>query len=352
MPQSRKRTILPPGPVMVDVAGTGLSAHEKRRLRHPLVGGVILFARNFESRAQLQKLCGDIHALRDEPLLIAVDHEGGRVQRFRSDGFTPLPAMGRLGELWMRDALRALRLASETGYVLGAELRACGVDLSFTPVLDLDYGVSSVIGDRAFHSDARVVAVLARALVQGLALAGMAACGKHFPGHGAVQADSHHEIPVDSRGLEEILAEDAAPYDWLGDMVLPSVMPAHVIYPQVDPQPAGFSRYWIQSVLRERLAYDGVVFSDDLTMQGATVAGDILARAEAALGAGCDMVLVCNRPDLADELLQRLRIEPQAASIARLRRLMPRVAAPGWDELQANERYQYARRLQSEIVSG
>jgi beta-N-acetylhexosaminidase len=337
---------------MVDVAGAGLTAHEKRRLRHPLVGGVILFARNFENRAQLQKLCRDIHALRDEPLLIAVDHEGGRVQRFRSDGFTPIPAMGRLGELWMRDALRALRLASETGYVLGAELRACGVDLSFTPVLDLDYGVSGVIGDRAFHRDARVVAALARALVQGLMLAGMAACGKHFPGHGAVQADSHHEIPVDPRGLEEILAEDAAPYDWLGDMVLPSVMPAHVIYPQVDPQPAGFSRRWIQSVLRERLAYDGVVFSDDLTMQGATVAGDILARAEAALGAGCDMVLVCNRPDLADELLQRLRVEPQAASIARLRRLVPRGAAPGWDELQANERYQYARRLQSEIVSG
>lgn len=352
MPQSRKRTVLPPGPVMVDVAGAGLTAHEKRRLRHPLVGGVILFARNFENRAQLQKLCRDIHALRDEPLLIAVDHEGGRVQRFRSDGFTPIPAMGRLGELWMRDALRALRLASETGYVLGAELRACGVDLSFTPVLDLDYGVSGVIGDRAFHRDARVVAALARALVQGLMLAGMAACGKHFPGHGAVQADSHHEIPVDPRGLEEILAEDAAPYDWLGDMVLPSVMPAHVIYPQVDPQPAGFSRRWIQSVLRERLAYDGVVFSDDLTMQGATVAGDILARAEAALGAGCDMVLVCNRPDLADELLQRLRVEPQAASIARLRRLVPRGAAPGWDELQANERYQYARRLQSEIVSG
>lgn len=352
MPQPRKRTVLPPGPVMVDVAGVGLTAHEKRRLRHPLVGGVILFARNFESRAQLQQLCRDIHALRDEPLLIAVDHEGGRVQRFRSDGFTPIAAMGRLGELWMRDALRALRLASETGYVLGAELRACGVDLSFTPVLDLDYGVSGVIGDRAFHRDARVVAALARALVQGLMLAGMAACGKHFPGHGAVQADSHHEIPVDPRGLEEILAEDAAPYDWLGDMVLPSVMPAHVIYPQVDPQPAGFSRRWIQSVLRERLAYDGVVFSDDLTMQGATVAGDILARAEAALGAGCDMVLVCNRPDLADELLQRLRAGPQAASIARVRRLMPRAAAPGWDELQANERYQYARRLQSEIVSG
>ncbi|MBV6303833.1 beta-N-acetylhexosaminidase [Candidimonas humi] len=352
MPQSRKTTVLPPGPVMVDVAGAGLTAHEKRRLRHPLVGGVILFARNFENRAQLQKLCRDIHALRDEPLLIAVDHEGGRVQRFRSDGFTRIPAMGRLGELWMRDALRALRLASETGYVLGAELRACGVDLSFTPVLDLDYGVSGVIGDRAFHRDARVVAVLARALVQGLMLAGMAACGKHFPGHGAVQADSHHEIPVDPRGLEEILAEDAAPYDWLGDMVLPSVMPAHVIYPQVDAQPAGFSRRWIQSVLRERLAYDGVVFSDDLTMQGATVAGDILARAEAALGAGCDMVLVCNRPDLADELLERLRLEPQAASIARLRRLMPRGAAPSWDALQANERYQYARRLQSEIVPG
>ncbi|TFL13567.1 beta-N-acetylhexosaminidase [Pusillimonas caeni] len=343
---------LPPGPVMVDVEGATLTEHEKQRLRHPLVGGVILFARNFSSREQLTALCRDIHAARDEPLLIAVDHEGGRVQRFRSDGFTPLPPMSAFGEIWMDDSLAAMRLATETGYVLGAELRACGVDLSFTPVLDLDYGVSQVIGNRAFHREPQVVAMLARALIQGLMLAGMASCGKHFPGHGFVQADSHHEIPVDERSFEEIMQEDAAPYGWLGDMVLPSVMPAHVIYPKVDANPAGFSRYWIQTVLRDNLAYDGVVFSDDLTMEGASVAGDILARAQAALAAGCDMVLVCNRPDLADDLLARLRHEPSAVSQQRIRRLTPRQPAPDWQTLQSLARYQYARQLQSQIVPG
>ncbi|AUL15058.1 beta-N-acetylhexosaminidase [Bordetella bronchiseptica] len=351
---SKKKTkpVLPPGPVMVDVAGTTLTKDEKRRLRNPLVGGVILFARNFTDRRQLCALTRAIHKARKEPLLIAVDHEGGRVQRFRDDGFTALPPMQELGKLWDRDPLAAMRLATEAGYVLAAELRACGVDLSFTPVLDLDYGVSKVIGNRAFHHDARVVAMLSRALAQGLALAGMAACGKHFPGHGFVGADSHHEIPVDPRPLARILKDDAAPYAWLGDLVMPAVMPAHVIYPKVDAQPAGFSRRWVSEILRERLGYDGVVFSDDLTMEGASVAGDILARAEAALGAGCDMVLVCNRPDLADELLDRLQVQHPAASVERIRRLMPRFAAPDWDTLQNDSRYQHARRLQSQIVSG
>lgn len=344
--------ILPPGPVMVDVQGCALTAHELERLQHPLVGGVILFSRNFESREQLTALCQAIHAARNEPLLITVDHEGGRVQRFKSDGFTPLPSMRRLGEIWMDDSLAAMRLATETGYVLGAELRACGVDLSFTPVLDLDYGGSQVIGDRAFHREPQIVAMLARALIQGLMLSGMAACGKHFPGHGYVQADSHHEIPVDDRPLEDIMREDAAPYGWLGDMVLPSVMPAHVIYSQVDQNPAGFSSFWINTILREHLNYNGVVFSDDLTMEGATVAGDILARANAALTAGCDMVLVCNRPDLADELLGRLEHTSSESSIARIRALMPRVVSPDWATLQSQARYQYARDLQSEIISG
>ena len=343
---------LPAGPVMVDVAGTSLTELEKQRLRHPLVGGVILFARNFENREQLAALCQSIHAERDEPLLIAVDHEGGRVQRFRSDGFTAIPAMSLFGRIWMEDSLAAMRLASETGYVLGAELRACGVDLSFTPVLDLDYGVSTVIGNRAFHRDPQVVAMLARALIQGLMLAGMSACGKHFPGHGFVEADSHLEIPVDNREFEAIMQEDGAPYGWLGDMVLPSVMPAHVIYPKVDPNPAGFSKHWIQTVLRGQMDYDGVVFSDDLTMEGATVAGDILARAEAALQAGCDMVLVCNRPDLADELLERLKVDVNPTSAARIRRLMPRLPFMDWETLQSDARYQYARQLQSKIVSG
>ncbi len=352
MAKKKSRAVLPPGPVMVDVAGYALTKEEKKRLRHPLVGGVILFARNFQNRRQLTALTRQIHKARKEPLLILVDHEGGRVQRFREDGFTPLPAMRELGALWERDPLLAMRLATEAGYVLAAELRACGVDMSFTPVLDLDYGVSKVIGNRAFHRDPRVVAMLSRALIQGLQLAGMSACGKHFPGHGFVEADSHHEIPVDERPLERILEEDGAPYAWLGDAILPSVMPAHVIYPKVDRHPAGFSKRWVRDILRKRLGYDGVVFSDDLTMEGASVAGDILARANAALGAGCDMVLVCNRPDLADDLLSRLAFEHPAESVARIRRLMPRFAAPDWDTLQAETRYQNARRLQSQIVPG
>ncbi len=343
---------LPPGPVMVDVQGVELTHHERERLQHPAVGGVILFARNFEGCEQLTRLCAEIRSVRSEPLLIAVDHEGGRVQRFRSDGFTPLPCMRELGNLWQREPQRALQAATAVGFILAAELRACGVDLSFTPVLDLDYGVSKVIGDRAFHRDAGIVASLARALIQGLGKAGMAACGKHFPGHGAVEADSHHEIPVDERSLEEILAQDAAPYAWLGDLVLPSVMPAHVIYPKVDAAPAGFSRVWVQQILRQRLGYDGVVFSDDLTMEGATVAGDILARANAALTAGCDMVLVCNRPELADELLERLQFQPPSVSVDRLRRLMPKLPAADWETLQQDPQYQHARRIRSEILPG
>ena len=348
---SSSQAVLPPGPVMVDVQGTVLTDQERERLRHPLVGGVILFSRNFENRAQLTALCQSIHEARNEPLLIAVDHEGGRVQRFREDGFTTLPAMSQLGQLWTRDAVKAAAVAADTGYVLAAELRACGVDMSFTPVLDLDWGVSKVIGDRSFHRSPRAVSMLAAGLIRGLNKAGMAACGKHFPGHGGVEADSHHEIPVDDRTLEEILDEDAAPYGWLGTLQLPSVMPAHVIYSKVDPLPAGFSPYWIQRVLRKALAYDGVIFSDDLTMEGATVVGDILARAQAALGAGCDMVLVCNRPDLADDLLARLDFTISEESQDRIRRLMPTTPALDWDALQADEHYQYARGLQSKILS-
>lgn len=342
MSRKKKKLTMPRGPLMVDVAGFALTDAERQRLAHPLVGGVILFARNFESRAQLIDLTRSIHKLRRPRLLIAVDHEGGRVQRFRTDGFTALPSMRSLGECWMRDPLVAMRIATDVGYVLAAELRACGVDLSFTPVLDLDYGVSRVIGDRSFHRDPRVVAMLARALSQGLSLAGMASCGKHFPGHGAVAADSHHEIPTDPRTLTRILQEDAAPYQWLGDQVISSVMPAHVIYPKVDSNPAGFSARWIRDILRKRLGFDGVVFSDDLTMEGASVAGDILARAEAALAAGCDMALVCNRPDLADELLERLRIDHAPESRARIDRLMPVTEACDWATLEELGAYRRA----------
>jgi beta-N-acetylhexosaminidase len=303
-PARKRRVKLARGPVVVDVAGTALSDDERARLQHPLVGGVILFARNFESRRQLRKLCREIAGLRKPRLLICVDHEGGRVQRFRK-GFTAIPPMRELGQLWDRDVLDACRRATEIGRTIGEELREVGIDLSFTPVLDLDWGPSGVIGDRALHHDARVVAMLARCLNHGLLLGGMANCGKHFPGHGFVRGDSHLELPVDERELEAILTDDAAPYHWLGDTLL-SVMPAHVVYPAVDDRPAGFSARWLQEILRGRLGFQGLIFSDDLTMEGAAAAGDIVARADAAFGAGCDMVLVCNRPDLADSLLAGL----------------------------------------------
>lgn len=292
------------GPVVVDVAGLELDPQDRERLRHPLTGGVILFARNFASAAQVAALTAEIRSIRPS-LLICVDHEGGRVQRFR-DGFTAIPPMRELGAHWDRDVLGACRRATELGRTIGTELRAVGVDLSFTPVLDLDHGPSGVIGDRAFHADARVVTMLARCLNHGLLLSGMANCGKHFPGHGFAHGDSHHEVPVDERDLATILAEDAAPYGWLGETLL-SVMPAHVIYPRIDPQPAGFSKRWIQAILRRRLGFDGLIFSDDLTMEGAAVAGDIVARADAAFAAGCDMVLVCNQPQTAHHLLGALR---------------------------------------------
>ncbi len=287
-----------PGPLMIDVDGTTLTDVERSRLCDPLVGGVILFSRNYENPAQLRALCDEIHSLRQPELLIAIDHEGGRVQRCRT-GFTRLPAMRRLGEAWERDARFARDAAKATGYVLAAELRACGVDLSFTPVLDLDWGRSSVIGDRAFHGDAEIVVELAGALIEGLRAAGMSACGKHFPGHGWVEADSHIAIPIDERPLEA-LQTDLLPYRKLA---LNAVMPAHVSYPACDQHPAGFSSYWIE-YLRNNIKFNGVIFSDDLSMEGASVVGGIIERANAAYEAGCDMLLVCNAPHAAAQLLE------------------------------------------------
>ncbi|WP_454731881.1 MULTISPECIES: beta-N-acetylhexosaminidase [Cupriavidus] len=332
-----------PGPVVLDVKGKQLDAEDVRRISHPLTGGVILFARNFESRVQLQTLTQDIRAVRED-VLICIDHEGGRVQRARTDGFTHLPAMARLGELWDRDVLAATKAAMQCGYVLAAELRACDIDLSFTPVLDLDYGRSAVIGDRAFHADSRVVTMLANHLTHGLLLAGMANCGKHFPGHGFVAADSHVAVPVDERGLDEILAQDARPYEWMG-MALSSVMPAHVIYPKVDPSPAGFSRFWLQDILRTQLGFEGVIFSDDLSMEGASVAGTVTEAARAALGAGCDMVLICNSPERADQLLSELDAGvAEKASQRRIRKLFGRRKPLPWNKLMQDPDYAGALR--------
>ncbi len=305
------------GPVMLDIAGTTLTPEDEVRLRHPLVGGVILFTRNYQSPRQLTELTAAIHALNSPPLLIAVDHEGGRVQRFR-DGFSRIPAMRELGRIWDEHPKRARHLAQQAGYVLASELRACGVDFSFTPVLDVDYGSSSVIGDRAFHSDPEVITELAHGLLQGMRQGGMHTVGKHFPGHGFVSADSHLAIPVDERSYTDIELCDLIPFRRMVNFGLTAVMPAHVIYPKVDKHPAGFSEVWLKRVLRGELGFEGCIFSDDLSMEAATVAGGIVQRAEAALNAGCDMVLVCNRPDLADELLAGLHWDLRAASRARL----------------------------------
>ena len=340
-------------PVILDIAGTALNQDDRRRLRHPLTGGLILFARNWQNRHQLTELTAEVKAIRPDAL-ICVDHEGGRVQRFRTDGFTHLPPMRALGERWMADALSATDAATAAGYVLGAELRACGVDLSFTPVLDLDHGGSSVIGDRAFHRDARVASVLAKSLMHGLLLAGMHNCGKHFPGHGFVTADSHTEVPIDRRSLRAILADDAKPYEWLSTC-LTSVMPAHVIYPKVDALPAGFSPRWLKEVLRGQLGFTGAVFSDDLSMEGARRIGGIeVSHSEAAivaLNAGCDMVLLCNQSvdggAAVDALLDGLaeaqtqsawRVDPD--SEARRRDLLPQAPPWTWDELVHQARYQ------------
>ena len=287
----------PLGPIAVGVQGTSLAGTDRERLAHPLVGMVILFSANYESPEQLIRLC-DIHALRDPPLLIAVDHEGGRVQRSRR--LHTLAADAPAGRMWDRDVLLACRVAASLGYVMAAELRAHGVDMTFAPVLDVDHGRSSVIGDRALHSDARVISMLAAHLTHGLLLAGMANCGKHFPGHGWAEADSHVALPLDSRARGDILANDAAPYRWLGSM-LAGVMPAHVVYPQIDQQPAGFSRRWIK-LLRDDLGFTGAVFSDDLLMAGAGAAG-VAERAAAALDAGCDFALVCNDTAAMDQVL-------------------------------------------------
>ena len=311
------------GPLMIDIAGLELTDLDRQRLQHPLVGGLILFARNFQSPEQLVRLTAEVHALRSPMLPIAIDHEGGRVQRCR-EGFTRLPAMRRLGELWGRDPEGARMAAKEIGYVLAAELRQSGVDFSFTPVLDLDWGRSGVIGDRSLHGDPAVVADLAEALIAGLRQAGMGACGKHFPGHGWAEADSHVAIPVDERSFDAI-STDMEPYRRLN---LDAVMPAHVIYPQVDSRPAGFSPVWIQK-LREDIGFDGVIFSDDLSMEGASVVGDIVARASAAWNAGCDMLLVCNAPDAVDDVLGRWQPEFDPVRSARIAGLLPRAILPG-----------------------
>ena len=308
------------GPVMLDVEGVALTPADRDLLREPAVGGVILFTRNYESWDQIADLVADIRALRTPPLLVAVDHEGGRVQRFR-DGFSRIPAMRHLGVEYEQDPEHATMLARQVGWLIASELRAAGIDLSFAPCVDLDWGVSEVIGDRAFHRNPRVVGELASAFSRGLRSAGMAAVAKHFPGHGAVVADSHLELPVDRREYGALL-DDMQPYDALVDRGhVAGVMMAHVVYRELDEMPAGFSRFWIERELRGRLGFGGAIFCDDLSMKAAAAYGSMRKRARLALDAGCDMILVCNDRRGAEQVVQALADFSQPLSLVRLARL-------------------------------
>lgn len=331
------------GPLMVDLLGTTLSEQEKEILQHPLVGGVILFSRNYESVEQITDLCQQIHRLREPHLLIAVDHEGGRVQRFRK-GFTRLPPVGAMGKHYMQHPQLTLKRAEQTGWLMAAELRAVGVDFSFAPVLDLDYGVSEVIGDRSFHRDPEAVTNMARAYIQGMKRARMSAVGKHFPGHGAVEVDSHLGLPVDKRHFEDMLQADMLPFSRLCQTDLAGIMPAHIVYEQSDDMPAGFSRYWLQDILRTRFKFQGAILSDDLSMEGAAMIGGPLERAEAALSAGCDMVLVCNNPGSVETVIDQLKVDNDTLRHARLVRLHGRHAISR-DELLASAEWKQAAEL-------
>ncbi|NIN37010.1 MAG: beta-N-acetylhexosaminidase [Gammaproteobacteria bacterium] len=308
------------GPIMMDLESTSLSGEERELLCHPLVGGLILFTRNYESREQLRNLIDSVHQIRKPSLMIAVDHEGGRVQRFRQ-GFTRLPAAGLVGEYCKIHPDQGFALAEKAGWLMAVELRAVGIDFSFAPVLDLNKGISQVIGDRAFGRDPDLVAQIARSYMLGMKRAGMAAVGKHFPGHGAVSEDSHHEIPVDRRRYEDIELDDLIPFERLIHAGLPAIMPAHVIYSEVDMHPAGFSSVWLKKILRQQLGFQGIIFSDDINMEGAGIVGDFLQRSYTALEAGCDMVLVCNNRDAVIQVLDNLEYSHDPALQARLIRM-------------------------------
>lgn len=308
------------GPIMLDLEGTELVPAERELLQHPLVGGVILFSRNFYDRDQLRSLVRDIHGVRQPPLLVAVDHEGGRVQRFRAP-FTRLPAAARLGQLYDHDATRACRLAESCGWVMAVELRDVLIDFSFAPVLDLGHGRSTVIGDRALHRDPAVVAELGRRLMLGMQRGGMMAVGKHFPGHGTVEADSHVCGPVDTRPLETIRMQDMLPFERMIHYGLSALMPAHIVFPCVDSSPVGFSRIWLDEILRGQMGFQGALFSDDISMAGASSAGGYPDRVRAALHAGCDMVLVCHNRSAVVSLLAELEPYRNPVSASRLARM-------------------------------
>ncbi|MBA6340450.1 beta-N-acetylhexosaminidase [Colwellia sp. MB02u-10] len=309
------------GPVMFDVQGTSLSQEDKEILQHPLIGGLIFFTRNYQSPEQMADLSQQIRMAAKKPMLLAVDHEGGRVQRFR-EGFSLIPAMGKLWRMSEQNLALAKELAKQSAVLMALEVQAVGIDISFAPVLDIN-NISEVIGDRAFHQQPDYVTELAEAFISGLHLVGMKATGKHFPGHGSVKADSHIDLPIDSRTSAEIFQQDLIPFKQLiSKGKVDALMPAHIIFPDVDPQAVGFSRYWLQNILREQLGFNGVIFSDDLSMQGAASIGGYIERAEAAQAAGCDMLLLCNNRDGCVEVLDNANISTSLVSSGRLDKLL------------------------------
>jgi len=327
------------GALMLDVDGLALTEEDKQLLASPQVGGLILFGRNYDNSEQLQRLVAEIRAVKPE-ILIAVDQEGGRVQRLR-EGFFRLPPMGMFQQLYQQDTEVALESAQACGWLMAAEVLAQDIDISFAPVLDVDFGLSEIIGDRSFSQCPQEVTALAGSFISGMHKAGMAATGKHFPGHGGVEADSHVAIPVDERSIDDIREQDLLPFCQLAQSGLDAVMPAHVIYKNIDDAPAGFSKFWLQQVLRSELQFDGVIFSDDLSMEGATVAGSFSERAEAALAAGCDMVLVCNNRAAAIEVEQFLAEQGHSGS-DRLQKMRKRNSWT-WTQLQEEPMYQVAK---------
>jgi beta-N-acetylhexosaminidase len=317
---------LPLGPIMTSIDGVELTAEDREVLCHPSIGGVIYFGKNYVDKAQLSELSRQIKALRSPELVIAVDHEGGRVQRFHGDGFTDIPPMRTLGDLWTTHPPSARARAFEIGFTIGHELGEVGIDFSFAPVLDLDYGESTVIGHRAFHRDPLAASALATAVMQGLRAEGMASVGKHFPGHGFVKGDTHWERPEDMREFAQVEADDLVPFRETIAAGLDGVMAAHLVFPNIDPQLAGFSPYWLQEVLRRKLGFKGVIFTDDLGMVAAHAIGDLVERAETALQAGVDIVLPCNdRPGLID-LLDRWKPEVDASLAGKWERMRKTVA--------------------------
>ncbi len=326
------------GPLMVDLEGTCINETEKELLLRAEVGGVILFTRNFESVEQITALTEELHALKSPGLLIAVDHEGGRVQRFHV-GFSRIPAAATYAKVANNDIEKSRQLAEDAGWLMAVELRACGIDFSFAPVLDLAHGLSGVIGDRAFHNKPATVATLAYAFMHGMNKAGMQAVGKHFPGHGGVVEDSHIAMPVDHRDLDTLLQSDILPFEAMISNKLAAIMPAHVIYDKVDDKPAGYSSYWIENILRQRLGFQGVIFSDDLSMEAAGIVGGFGERADAALSAGCDMALVCNHFDGAMEAADYIKGYNNPTSQLRLIR-MHGEHETNWQTLKQDEHWQ------------